>query len=143
MPGEDQRALFGLGGDKGIERRQHIAIGQIERLRRLRLVGQEGTEGRLAIARRPDRADAVEDARLETQEHVAALCRLGIVAAGIPMAAIERRGRQDIEHRNPRPRCCGMVGGHPARRIGLQSRVRCPAGKPAIIGAGSGIGGGK
>src|SRR3546814_20594877 len=55
VAGEDDRAGFGLRGQKGVERLFDIAIGGVDRLARGDTVaGEEGAQRRLAIARGPE-----------------------------------------------------------------------------------------
>ena len=54
VPGEDDRRAVGLRGEEHVERREHVAIGEVERLGRVLALEQEGAERGLAIARRPD-----------------------------------------------------------------------------------------
>src|SRR5947208_1729694 len=97
MAGKDDRPVAGLRNE-AVEGRGNVAIGKIERRRRVTAVEQERAIGRLAVARRPHLTDAVERAGLALDEQVGA--ELG-VAAGlkrrVPAVGQQIRRRVNIE----------------------------------------------
>ncbi len=116
VSGQDDRAVAGFLQEL-VERDHHIAICEVERLSGFRLVGQEGAERRLAIARRPDRPDLVEGACLGTQEQLGDGICLGVVDRTVPMRRVDVGCRVDEEDRCLW-RCRGLVAlGGPERRV--------------------------
>ena len=106
--GENDRPLASIG-DEAVECGADIAIGEVERLLRVVALQEERAECRLAIARRPDLARAVERARLALDEQPGA--ELGIAAGldrRVPAVALEIGRWMDVEDR----RIAGPAAGH-------------------------------
>ena len=137
MARQDDRPVGADLRQERLERRRDVAIGQRQRAVGVGCGGQERAERRLAIARRPDRADAVERARLPAQEQVGAGVRLRVGERRVPMVAREVGGRVDEEDPRAVRRGAGVVSRwRPLRRIALQVRPRRPQPRPGIVGRG-------
>ena len=88
VPREHDRIVGIDRGDEEIERLRNVAVGQGERLCRLVPVGQEGTEHRLAVARRPHLVGRAERARHAAQEQPCALFGIEYVMAEQELAQL-------------------------------------------------------
>ena len=87
VAGKDDRPVARLV-QEFLEGRGDVAIGKVERLLCLRLAGQERAEGRLAVARRPDRRAGVERTRLAAQEQLGPGVGIGVVERGVPLLGV-------------------------------------------------------
>ncbi len=123
-------------GDERLISGEHVAIGEIERPLCLLLAGQEGAEGRLAIFRRPNRADPVEYARLAADEERGAGLRILVIERRVPGAALEKTGRVDEEDRDAWGIGRGEALRRPERRIAGDIGPRDPQGRLRVSGAG-------
>jgi len=136
MAREDDRPVAGFVQEL-LERRRDVAIGEVERLLRLRLAGEECAEGRLAIARCPDRGAAVERARLAAQEQLGAGIGVRVVERGVPLLGVEERGRVDEEQRRAGIGRRRVPGRGPQRRVARLVRPRDPHLRLGIVAWGN------
>src|SRR3546814_17379222 len=75
VPGEDDRLVLRLRGEEGVEGLFDIAVGGVDRLARGDAVlGEEGAERRLAVARRPAFARIGKGARHALHERPEKSC---------------------------------------------------------------------
>ena len=133
--GEDDRPIGRRLADEFLIGGAHVAIGEIQRTPGIGLIGQEGAEGRLAIFGRPDRADAVEDARIAANEQAGAILRFAIVDRRVPGRSLHERGRVDEEDRDARRAGRVEAMRSPQRRVVRDVRPRDPQRFVAIIRA--------
>src|SRR3546814_7596051 len=137
VPGEDDRLVLRLRGEEGVEGLFDIAVGGVDRLARGDAVlGEEGAERRLAVARRPDFARIGKGARHALHEEIGAMVRIAILERGVPARAAVIAGRVDEEDRGValgEGRFGGglgglggrdqLVGGFPIGRASCRERV--------------------
>ena len=124
MSGKDDGLVFRHFRHERSESVQNVAVGHVDGFVRLRLVGEERADGRLAVARRPDRAGAVEGARHGLDENIGTLARGCIVQIGVPVTLFDVARRVDEENGGLRgPYLRREAGGQPLRGIVLLRHV--------------------